>query len=102
MDLHQYYEDIKTLEDTFQQHAVVVVSAATGDGGRAGIISEVDRHTAARLIVEGRATLATTDQIRFFSLWRQGPPAQPKVSTTNPPAVATPNHTSNVPRTRKR
>ena len=102
MDLRQYYEAIQQLEDTIEHDDVVVVSAATGDGGRAGILSEVNRHTAAFLIVEGKASLATTVQVHFFSLRRQGPTAHTTVPRSDSPDVATTNHIPDAPRTRKR
>jgi polyphosphate kinase 2 (PPK2 family) len=74
MDLRQYYLAIQQVENTIQDNAVVVVSTATDDGGRAGTLSEVTRHTAARMIIEGRALLATDEQKAHYALWREGPP----------------------------
>jgi hypothetical protein len=102
MDLRQYYQAIQTLEQTIKDNPVVVVSAATGDGGRAGILSEVTSHTAARLIVEGRAMLATKEQTAIFSLWRQGPPVRNQPQTNASPAAPTTNMTSAVTRPRRR
>jgi hypothetical protein len=102
MDLRQYYLAIQTIEETIKDNPVVVVSAATADGGRAGILSEVTSHTAARLIVEGKAVLATKEQTAIFSLWRQGPPVQNQPQTTAPPVAATTTIKSAATRPRRR
>ncbi|HEV2688474.1 MAG TPA: hypothetical protein VGV35_07960, partial [Bryobacteraceae bacterium] len=41
---------------------VVVISHETPDGGKAGQKTEVSRHAAARLVVEGRAHLASPEE----------------------------------------
>lgn len=74
MDLRHYYLAIEQVEKTLQDNHVVVVSTATDDGGRAGTLSEVTRHVAARMVVEGKAMLATEEQNAHFVLWRKGPP----------------------------
>ena len=102
MDLRQYYLAIQTIEETIEDNPVVVVSAATGDGGRAGLLSEVTSHTAARLIVEGKAMLATKEQTAIFSLWRQGPPVHNQPHTTASQAAQTNTIKSAVTRPRKR
>lgn len=62
MDVKQYYRKIAETEAGVKDEFPVVISLETSDGGRSGVLSEVPRHTAAKLIVEGRATLATEEQ----------------------------------------
>ena len=59
MDVKQYYRKINEVEAGLTDKYPVVVSVETPDGGKAGVISEVSRPIAAKLIVEGRAVLAT-------------------------------------------
>ncbi|MGO4884162.1 MAG: hypothetical protein ACLP59_25575 [Bryobacteraceae bacterium] len=66
MDLQVYYKKIRALEDSLKEPAVVLVSLETPDGGRAGVRTEVPRRTAAKLIVEGGARLATPEEAREF------------------------------------
>jgi len=58
MDVRQYYRKIREAESALDAHDVLVVSLETPDGGRAGVVSEVSRSVAAKLIVEGRALVA--------------------------------------------
>lgn len=62
MDLRQYFRKIEELERTLTEAYLVVVSLETSDGGKPGLLSEVSRSNAAKLIVEGRAALATDEQ----------------------------------------
>lgn len=66
MDLRQYYEAIRGIEEQIPGNDVLVVSEATADGGRAGVISEVTRNAAARLVVERKARLATPQEEADF------------------------------------
>jgi hypothetical protein len=59
MDLKQYYQKIREIEARLEEKYPVVVSLETTDGGKAGVITEVSQITAAKLIFEGRAALAT-------------------------------------------
>lgn len=58
MDVKQYYRKLREIESTINEAYPLVVSMETSDGGKAGILSEVPRAIAAKMIVEGRATLA--------------------------------------------
>ena len=62
MHLRQFYKKIRDVEVTIDEPFPLMCSFPTADGGRGGVISEVNRYEAARLIVEGRATLATSEQ----------------------------------------
>lgn len=88
MDLRQYYEAIRGIEENIPGRDVLVVSEATADGGRAGMISEVTRHAAARLVVERKARLATVEEEAAFRLAQQsqtqGPTAQVQPAPVEP------------------
>ncbi len=62
MDLKQFYHKLGIIEQEIAEPHVVVVSHETSDGGRAGHKAEVSRRNAARLILEGRAHLATLEE----------------------------------------
>jgi hypothetical protein len=62
MDLKVYYQKMRQIEAALGEVHVVVVSQETPDGGRAGVRTEVPRLVAAKLIVEGRARLATAEE----------------------------------------
>jgi hypothetical protein len=62
MDVKQYFRRLREIEASLEEEFPVVVSTATPDGGRAGLVSEVTRLNAAKLIAEGRAVLATEQQ----------------------------------------
>ena len=68
MDLRVYYRKIREIESTIPGLYVVLVSLATTDGGRAGVLTETTRELAARQIAEGRARLAVEEEeIAFHS-----------------------------------
>src|ERR1700688_991012 len=62
MDLRMFYQKLRKLEQEIADPHVVVVSHETSDGGRAGQKAEVSRAIAARLVLEGRARLASTEE----------------------------------------
>ncbi len=66
MDLRHYFAKIREIEATFTEPHVFVVSLETQDGGRAGVITEVPRFVAAKLIVEGRAARASDEEKSSF------------------------------------
>ncbi|MBV9269073.1 MAG: hypothetical protein JO061_23080 [Acidobacteriaceae bacterium] len=66
MDLKQYFRKIRDLEATLTEEYPIVVSRETSEGGKAGQIAEVSRANAARLIIDGRAALATDEQKRQY------------------------------------
>ncbi len=67
MDVRQYYRKLREIENGFQDEFPILVSLDTPDGGKAGLISEASRANAARMILEGRAVLATDDQKAEFA-----------------------------------
>jgi len=62
MDLRMFYQKLRKIEQEISEAHVIVVSDETPDGGRAGQKAEVSRSIAARLILEGRARLATAGE----------------------------------------
>jgi hypothetical protein len=66
MDLRLYYQKIRELERSFKATFPVVVSQETPDGGTAGVKTEVPIHIAARMIVDGRAVLASEKESQEF------------------------------------
>jgi hypothetical protein len=59
MDLRQYFRKIREIENNMPEPHVFVTSLETPDGGKAGVVTEVPREIAARMITEGRALLST-------------------------------------------
>ena len=66
MDLRVFYQKLRKIEREIADAHVVVVSHETPDGGRPGQLAEVSRAIAARLILEGRARLATSEESAEF------------------------------------
>jgi hypothetical protein len=59
MDLKVYYQRLRQTEASLTEPSVVLVSLATPDGGRAGVVTEAPREIAAKMIVDGVARLGT-------------------------------------------
>jgi hypothetical protein len=66
MDLKAHYQRIRELERSFEAGCPVIVSVDTPDGGKAGVRTEVPAAVAARMIVEGRARLASEQEAKEF------------------------------------
>ena len=66
MDLRVYYQKLRKAEQEIADEHVVVVSNETPDGGRPGQKTQVARAIAAKMIVEGRARLASKDEAAQF------------------------------------
>jgi hypothetical protein len=66
MDLKNFYQKIRKVEATISEPYVVIVSTQTPDGGKEGTRTEVTKSAAARLVVEGRARLASAEEIAQF------------------------------------
>jgi len=66
MDLRAFYQKLRKIEQEITDPHVVMVSQETPDGGRPGQLTEVSRGIAARLILEGRARLATGEESTDF------------------------------------
>ncbi len=66
MDLKVFYRKLREIEATIPEADVVIVSKETPDGGREGIRTEAPRAVAARMVVEGKARLATAEEAAEF------------------------------------
>lgn len=66
MDLKAYYQKLRTMEGSITEPQAMIVSLATPDGGRAGVLTEAPRAIAAKMIVEGSARLATDEEVEGF------------------------------------
>ena len=64
MNLRGYYKRIKDTEAAIEEPFPVIVSLATPDGGKAGQRTEVSRTVAAKMIIDGLARLATSDEVK--------------------------------------
>lgn len=62
MDIKQYYRKLREVESALREPYELVVSVETPDGGKAGIMTEVGKPIAAKMIVEGCAVLANSQQ----------------------------------------
>lgn len=58
MDLRAYYRKIRELEETLDEF-VIVKSLSTESGGKSGVLSETTRATAARMVTDGVAEIAS-------------------------------------------
>jgi len=66
VDLRQYFKKIRDTESGLAESFPLVVSLETSDGGKAGIVSEVTREQAAKLIVENCARLANDAEKKAY------------------------------------
>jgi hypothetical protein len=66
MDLKQYFRKIRQIEATLSEIFPLVVSLETPDGGKRGVVSEISRELAAKMIVEGRALLASEEEKELY------------------------------------
>lgn len=62
MNVAHYYEKVRAVEGSLASGYVWITSEATQDGGIAGRTTEVGRATAAKLIVQGMARIATEEE----------------------------------------
>jgi|SRR5579859_189036 len=66
MNLKTYYQKIRDIEQTIIEPYAVLESNETTDGGKEGLLTEVPRQLAAKMIADGRARLAPEHAIRHF------------------------------------
>ncbi len=71
MDLKQYFRKIREIEATISTPHTFVTSLETSDGGKGGIVTEVAREMAAKMIAEGRAMLSTEAERDAFLAQQQ-------------------------------
>lgn len=67
MDLKQYFRKVREIEANIKEPYVLISSLETGDGGKPGVISEVCREIAAKVVAEGRAVLAGDAESKRFA-----------------------------------
>jgi hypothetical protein len=68
MDLRAYYQKINDTAALLTGESLVVVSVATPEGGKEGVRTEAPRMVAAKLLVEGRARMATEEETLEFQI----------------------------------
>jgi hypothetical protein len=66
MDLQVYYQKLRQTENLLSSEQTYIVSLATADGGKAGVITQTPTLIAARMIVEGSARTADPEEIAQF------------------------------------
>ena len=66
MDVRAYYKKVREAEETLTGEHIVMVSLDTAEGGKEGVRTEVSRTTAAKLIAEARARVATDGEAGEF------------------------------------
>lgn len=66
MNLKSYYHKLHELESSIVEPFVVLVSQETADGGKEGLLTEVPKAVAARMIADGRGQLASEEATREF------------------------------------
>jgi hypothetical protein len=66
MDIRVYYQKVRQAESSIAKPSVLVASLETPDGGKAGVLTEVSRDVAAKLLVEGKGRLATQSEIEGY------------------------------------
>ena len=66
MDLKAYYRKVREAEATLTGEHIVVVSLETSEGGKSGVMTEVPRPIAAKLIAEHRARVANEEEAYVF------------------------------------
>jgi hypothetical protein len=59
MQLREYFQEIRRIEAELVEEYPTVETLKTSDGGKAGVRLQLDRETAARMIVERRAVLVS-------------------------------------------
>jgi hypothetical protein len=66
VDLKQYFRKMREIESTIAEPFVLITSLDTPEGGKAGMVTEVSRANAAKMIIEGRAVLATENEKQAY------------------------------------
>jgi|SRR5437879_5182748 len=66
MDVRVYYQKIREAEGRVADEFPIVLSLETTDGGRPGVLTEVSRRVAAKLLVDGQASLASRKEAEAF------------------------------------
>jgi hypothetical protein len=85
MDLRVYYQKLRKTESEIPDDFPIVVSRETPDGGKPGVMTQVPRALAARLITDGKADLAGAKEAAQF-LTKSADDWQAALDAVAPPA----------------
>jgi hypothetical protein len=66
MNLKSYFQKIREFESSIVEPFVVLISHETSDGGKEGLMTEVPKAVAAKMIADGRGRLASEEATRAF------------------------------------
>ncbi len=66
MDLKAFFKKVRDIENSIVDLYTVIVSKETPEGGRAGVLTEVPKGIAAKLVAEDRAALAAAAEVKQF------------------------------------
>jgi len=66
MDVRIFFQKVRQIEAAIIRPHAVVMSLDTPDGGKAGVMTEVSRLAAARLVAENKARLASEEESNEF------------------------------------
>jgi hypothetical protein len=66
MNLKAYYHKIREVESSLVEPFVVLISHETSDGGKDGLLTEVSKAVAAKMLADGRGRLASEEATRTF------------------------------------
>lgn len=68
MNLRKYYEQIQKTRESLPEPFIHVTSLATPNGGKPGVVTQVDADVAARMIVDGVARASSEEEILTFEV----------------------------------
>ena len=71
MDVRQFYKKVREVQSGIGEPFVYVTSLETSDGGRPGLVVEVSRELAARLLVESRVTRSSQAEVDVYRRTQQ-------------------------------
>lgn len=66
MDVKGFYQKLRKIEAEITDPFVIVKSKETPDGGHAGVLTEVSRRLGAQMITEGKAELASPEEVAGY------------------------------------
>ena len=66
MNLKSYFQKIREFENSIVEPFVVLISHETSDGGKEGLLTEVPKAVAAKMVADGRGRLASEEATREF------------------------------------
>ncbi len=66
MDLKTYFQKLRETERSISEEYPIVISLETPEGGKAGVSRSVSRENAAKLLVDGRAVLASEEEAEVY------------------------------------